>query len=547
MPNDAAVGPVPLSVHEGKKTFTRGAGERKPVSWFAIPWLWTNARHLIASGIAVDDIDSRDWMTPDEPEELVARVARVLGADPAAETLAGALGREVWVDYVADTGDDDTVSGAVASLVARRYEVTDESGRLMIAPRGDVLCFGGDTAYPVATPDEIRHRLVGPWNAVLAERDDGVPRAILGIPGNHDWNDGLDGFGRLFRHRQRVDVEERPDAEGLLALHGYEPVQDASYFNLPLAPGIEVWGVDRQLRHVDHRQRQFFARTGGRGGSGARILMQADPHRVFGLDNAAGRDAVARLGLRLRDEPHLVLAGDIHQYQRWEDGRSMHVTAGGGGASLHGAAGARGSGPSHVSKEFPTAADCKPLLGEAFWRTVTGKAGWFVHVAIGVVTLLFCALLACPLDRAGLLAAGGVLLVGAVLGARAAFGPRATFAALVLGLAIAATPLALGWFYPAPLLFAGDVVPVLLSAIGAGLLGGTAAAWAVVHLARRGIDNYLAWAALAHPGFKHFLRLRVRADGSAIDAWCLGLRDPCAAREPVVLVDQFTLPAKPAG
>ena len=32
-------------------------------------------------------------------------------------------------------------------------------------------------------------------------RDDGRQRVLLGIPGNHDWYDGLDGFGRMFRRR----------------------------------------------------------------------------------------------------------------------------------------------------------------------------------------------------------------------------------------------------------------------------------------------------------------------------------------------------------
>ena len=64
--------------------------------------------------------------------------------------------------------------------------------------------------------------------------------------------------------------------------------------------------------------------------------------------------------------------------------------------------------------------------------------------------------------------------------------------------------------------------------------------WAV----RAGVDRTMAFAALAHPGFKHFLRLRVRHDGSAIDVWCIGLRNPLEAGESPVLVDSFCWKAR---
>jgi hypothetical protein len=55
-----------------------------------------------------------------------------------------------------------------------------------------------------------------------------------------------------------------------------------------------------------------------------------------------------------------------------------------------------------------------------------------------------------------------------------------------------------------------------------------------------GLEQHQALSALAHPGYKHFVRLRVRSDGSAIDAWVLGRVDPLHATDPVVLVDAFT-------
>ena len=46
--------------------------------------------------------------------------------------------------------------------------------------------------------------------------------------------------------------------------------------------------------------------------------------------------------------------------------------------------------------------------------------------------------------------------------------------------------------------------------------------------------------ALAHPGYTHFVRLRVRRDGAAIVAWVRGGVDPLDSKDPVVLVDQFS-------
>ena len=55
-----------------------------------------------------------------------------------------------------------------------------------------------------------------------------------------------------------------------------------------------------------------------------------------------------------------------------------------------------------------------------------------------------------------------------------------------------------------------------------------------------GLEETQAFTALDHPGFKHFLRLRVRRDGSAVDLWCVGLTDPLADGEQPVLIDRAT-------
>ena len=55
-----------------------------------------------------------------------------------------------------------------------------------------------------------------------------------------------------------------------------------------------------------------------------------------------------------------------------------------------------------------------------------------------------------------------------------------------------------------------------------------------------GYEHMQAFTVLDHPGFKHFVRLRVRADGKGIDGWCIGAADPLGELGHPVLVDQFS-------
>src|SRR5262249_51787903 len=105
------------------RRFLRGRERPRGVAWFGVRSFWAHLQHLVASASATEDIDSRDWMTPDDPSALLDRVARNLGATLPGRTLTERLGRDVWVDYLADTGDDVAVSRAVARLVFADYEL----------------------------------------------------------------------------------------------------------------------------------------------------------------------------------------------------------------------------------------------------------------------------------------------------------------------------------------------------------------------------------------------------------------------------------------
>ena len=564
------VRPPPAQGVPPRSSFTRGREHPRGVSWFGVRSFWGHLQHLIASAIATEDIDSRDWMTADEPGVLVERVARLLGAEHHGRTVTERLGQDLWVDYIADTGDDVAVSRAVARLLFAPYEVPDPDrpGEYLVAPRGDILLFGGDTAYPVATADEIQSRVVAPFNQVLAERDDGKSRVLLGIPGNHDWYDGLDGFGRLFR-RHLYEEGAHPTLHGAnrtkvgryaefavqffrgghvgkprtLNLLGYTPAQSASYFLLPVAPHVPLLAVDRQLKRVDARQAFFFASFLNENVSSTPWVLLPDPVYSFGLPSPTGVDSVNALGLSLSARPHLVMSGDIHHYRREIDGPSLLVTAGGGGAFLHPAPLVT-VGRRPPLAEWPSARQSRLLLLQVPLKVMLMRSGILPHAVFAL--LLFP--LVWPTRgafhvgtflAAWLMASAALALIG---GARRR--PAAVVLATALGAIICASTVALRYAFhvalprlePAVRFFIVPEVQLAAAAFVGALLFGTY----LVLLTLFGYENTQAFTALDHPGYKHFVRLRVRKDGSGVDGFCFGLVDPVKSSDEPLLVDTFT-------
>ena len=98
----------------------------------------------------------------------------------------------MWLDYVADSGDGFDATTTIASLVAcDLLNLPDPAGggptRVHGTTRaGAVLVLGGDQAYPFATMEEYRNRLVGPFRcraavdvaSPVAVRDPGQPRLV---------------------------------------------------------------------------------------------------------------------------------------------------------------------------------------------------------------------------------------------------------------------------------------------------------------------------------------------------------------------------------
>ena len=543
-----------------------GTVRPRAIHWFGLDAFWGHLRHLVASAIATENIDSRQWMIPEPPDALLSRIRAVLSDRAnAGETLAETMGGEVWIDFVGDTGDDVTVSEAVASLLAEDYELDG-----VALPRGDILFLGGDLAYPVATVLEITRRLVEPWNRVFEARADGKTRVLLAVPGNHDWYDGLDGFARLCQaplafeeaapisndpHHPRPslnpvlawaeafargDAVKKPKA---LALTGYVAVQRASYFRLALSPGLDLFAVDRQLKRVDSRQEAYFQVPG----APARLVIVPDPARAWGEDREHGVATVKSLGIDMGQSPTCLIAGDIHHYERSNEGPSIHIVAGGGGAFLHGARIAKG-GEYAIESEFPGPSASKKLLADLPIHCATGRAGSVLvavfAVADGVALLEhfergFNGSMSAALAISFIVAIGTGLLVGWRRRGVARVFP---FAA-ILGLAVGAVPVALGAYADIlaervigssaaarPIAF--SIALALATTASCFLFGGMLAL-----IARLGLNHAQAYAALGSGGYKHFVRIRAGKDG-AIDAWVIGMVDPVRSRS-AVLVDTF--------
>ena len=412
---------------------------------------------------------------------------------------------------------------------------------------------------------------------------------MLAIPGNHDWYDGLDGFGRLFRRSALENIPERvarrpaPPAddsfqervEGALLRHlhvdeigeslrlageafeslaalvlrtevqrarrlmlaGYTAVQEASYWALPLAPGLDLWGVDRQLRSADFRQRVFFAQRRAEALPRKILLVAPDPALAYGEPNEPGTKLLDACHLSLSAEPDLL-----------PDRRR---------ASLRAAAGRRLAArdrrrrrrlpprqpdrsrcgkhsPEHV---YP---DKKISLRLAFGmpvRLAGGTAGFLPHILFGLLAALEVTVVnRAPIPGAIVVALGTLLTtVALTIAVRVRVErPAATWAVCIpFGLILGLAPLGLRVVFSGVLPQLGVAPAVVAHAF----LGSFVFGVFLLVLALTGLEHHQGFAALGHPGFRHFVRLCVHPSGK-VEGFVIG-KDDTLGKGPPVLVDRF--------
>lgn len=260
---------------------------------------------------------------------------------------------ELWLDYLADTGDGFDSTYAMASLLARRELTVDVHDDPTPLRRGQLLVLGGDEVYPVATTDNYEQRLSGPFRAALPWTVGDHP-SLYALPGNHDWYDGLTGFLRLFGQHRWIG--------------GWKTLQTRSYFAVQLPHRWWLWGMDVQPdQYVDEPQLRYFAEVLERSRPGDKlVLATADPSWI---ETERHREAFRNVAYVDRSllQPHgvelkLAIAGNLHHYARYthlpvdasgdkavetgaapvdDNGRPFPppprhlLTVGGGGAFLH--------------------------------------------------------------------------------------------------------------------------------------------------------------------------------------------------------------------
>jgi Calcineurin-like phosphoesterase len=322
-PSDDTPPPRPRSLDPDDLRFVR----QDAVRWFSPGALTGSGLHVGLTSVFGSFLDKR---------ELQSRKA------PAVDRTY-ADRNQLWIDYVADTGDGFPATMTVAAHLGRRSLAVgvdagvDGNRDERELPRGDILVLGGDEVYPGAGAQAYENRLEGPFRAALPWTVGDHP-AMYAVPGNHDWYDGLTGFLRLFTQQRWVG--------------GWTTRQSRSYFAVELPHNWWLWGVDIQLdMYVDEPQLEFFGEVAASTSPGARLILatpvptwtelERDPNAYRNLAFIE-RTLVRPYGIDLK----LTVAGDLHHYTRYTrqgttgDGEraaspAHKITSGGGGAFLH--------------------------------------------------------------------------------------------------------------------------------------------------------------------------------------------------------------------
>jgi hypothetical protein len=324
--------------------------QRPSVRWLSPSQLWRTALEVASSTFIARFADQRKSEASDPKNGY--------DLDPTLRRLAGE--RDVFIDYVADTGDGFNATYTVACSVAGASNVVDPpdpqaspavSGCSSCTGRstaGQLLLLGGDEVYPVPSVQEFDERLKNVFQAAAKAGQLPAERYVAAIPGNHDWYDGLVTFRRNFceswvHYSTSAEfVEQLPDVEHLEKVAGWRTFQSRSYFAVQLPHHWWLWGIDIQLdAPIDAAQLDYFRLAADEldKDPDARVVIATarpswlDPdhendmqvlsnrqnlawfiHRMLATDKFHPDHPDVDLGIaRLR----LVLAGDLHHYARY--------------------------------------------------------------------------------------------------------------------------------------------------------------------------------------------------------------------------------------
>jgi hypothetical protein len=309
------------------------------VGWFGFTALYSTGVHSVLSKVFGSYSDQRliqalaDKASVDEIVKRYDYSALDCSASGAARGTRP--DGEVWVDYLADTGDGFDSTFAIASLVAARSLEIEGAGEPL--PGGQLLVMGGDQVYPFASLDQYEARLLTPFR--LADTETQTPnRKLFAIPGNHDWYDGLSAFDRLFCRARYGDSDQ-------LVVGPWKCEQHRSYFAIKLPHNWWIWGLDTQLtRNFDMGQIEYFRAV-------SRHMMDREKAKIIICipepswyetaetgDESGYPESLSKILPTSFEHGEVcaVIAGDWHHYSRYvgvQTGLNL-ITAGGGGAFL---------------------------------------------------------------------------------------------------------------------------------------------------------------------------------------------------------------------
>ncbi len=293
---------------------------QKMVGWFDIQQLATTAIRAILSSIFGSYADKR---------ETVASITKSEVYDDCG------WDKELWLDYISDTGDGFNSTFTMAKLISSDQLAVQANDKEINLPRGKIAVFGGDLVYPTPTRQLYQDRFIGPLQAAAPRVEGGTEADMFVLPGNHDWYDGLTNFIKIFCRKHRIG--------------SYRTRQDRSYFAIKLSHNTWLWAIDIQLESdIDKPQLDYFefvASNNMKKGDKI-ILCTAEPSWIY---NTSKRVDTTYINLEYFEktcivekgfEQILTLAGDLHHYARYEEisesGKVRYkITSGGGGAFLH--------------------------------------------------------------------------------------------------------------------------------------------------------------------------------------------------------------------
>ncbi|MDQ2668374.1 MAG: metallophosphoesterase, partial [Gemmatimonadota bacterium] len=238
---------------------------------------------------------------------------------------------EIWIDYVADTGDGWNSTYAIAHAVAQPTLTITSDGKDVETRRGRIMVFGGDEVYPVASRAGYEQRLIAPYETALPHSDAPNP-TVFAVAGNHDWYDSLVAFSRYFC------------SGGQRWFAGWRTRQSLSYFVCRLPHGWWLVGTDVQLHSdIDEPQLAYFREIEKLMGPDDKVILcTAEPHWVYEakyekFDPHINQENLTFLERKIfGDRIAVFLSGDLHHYRRHADElQRQKITAGGGGAFLY--------------------------------------------------------------------------------------------------------------------------------------------------------------------------------------------------------------------